>query len=86
MAPLPNMNALDMGTPAVSGTFPQSLATLSSAAAAAVATGAPGSPAKGFPGINQVPTGYGSIQNLTTQLQSNLVFFFDFFFFRSLLN
>ncbi|GAB1606660.1 Hypothetical predicted protein [Argonauta hians] len=71
MAPITNMNALDMGAPAaVTATFPQSLATLSSAAAAAVATGAPGSPAKGFPAISQVPTGYGSIQNLSTQLQN----------------
>lgn len=62
-----NMGALAMGTPAaVSAAFPQSLATLSTAAVAA----APGSPPKGFPEINQAQPGYSSIQALTSQLQS----------------
>ena len=68
-----NMGALAMGTPAVSATFPQSLATLSTAAA--VAAAAPGSPPKGFPEINQAQPGYNSIQALTSQLQSKYILF-----------
>lgn len=63
------MSALAMGTPAaVSAAFPQSLATLSTAAAVAAAS--PGSPPKGFPEINQAQPGYSSIQALTSQLQN----------------